>query len=254
MLAYAFLRLTTLEALRPSALLAANGPWPTLAGAYVSDSRIDPIDDQMASDERRALIGVYTEESTRTKIAQSGPQFYKADVDLVFELSVAQRFDVDGDVIIDYADTDAAAATMLDVLEEQISFALHYGPSGALFRQMAKLPFEVWESKIKYRAGEEGARIAARTVRARICVKEGCHNPAPSSVPVDFDRLPSGLKAIAEQLGESTYLHDLAIGMARMAPVMPSRVDLKSVGITAAPQPGDASTAPVQGVADNLQG
>lgn len=254
MLAREFLRLTALEALRPSALLAAGGPWPTLAGAYVSDSRIDPIDDQLNSDERRALIGVFTEDSGLTKIAQHGPQFYKAEVDLVFELSVVQRFDLDGEVIVDYADTDGAAETTLGVLEEQIKHALHWGPTGALFRQMVKLPFDIWDSRLKHRSGEESVRLAARTLRTRICVKEGCHDPAPAATPVDFDRLPATLAGIAAQLGESTYLHELALGMARMAPAMPTRVDLKTVGITAAPQPGEADTVPVQGTADNLQG
>jgi hypothetical protein len=62
------------------------------------------------------------------------------------------------------------------------------------------------------------------------------------------------LKTIATQLGPSTYLHDLALGMARMAPVMPTRVNLNTVGITTAPQPGVSDTVPVSGTAANLQG
>ncbi|MFZ5715759.1 MAG: hypothetical protein ACOY3N_23275 [Bradyrhizobium sp.] len=253
MLAREFLRLTALEALRPSALLSSNGPWPTLAGRYVSDSRIDPIDD-LNPEERRPLIGVYTEGSTLSKIAQAGPQFYKGDVDLVFELSVVATYNVDGEMIVDYADTDAAIEATLGVIEEQIYHALHFGPTGALFRQMSKLPFDEWHSNVKHRSSEESIRLAARTLRARIRVKESCYDPAPAASPTDLDRLPASLKAIALQLGESTYLHELALGMARMAPVMPTRVDLDTVGITAAPQPGEADTAPVEGSADNLQG
>ena len=253
MLAREFLRLTALEALRPSALLAANGPWPTIAGKYVSDSRIDPIDD-LGAEEKRPLVGVYTGDSSLAKIAQAGPRFYKGEVDLIFEVSVVASYNADGEVIVDYADTDAAVETSLGVLEEQIYHALHFGPSGALFRQMVKLPFDEWHSTIKSRSGEEDIRLARRTLRARICVKESCYDPAPSAVPTDFDRLPSGLKAIATQLGESTYLHDLALGMARLAPVMPTRVNLNTVAITAAPQPGEADTAPVHASADNLQG
>lgn len=255
MLARNFLRLAALEALRPSSLLASNGPWPTLAGLYVSDSRIDPIDD-LNPEEKRPLIGVYTEGSSLGKIAQAGPQFYRGEVDLVFELSVVASYAVDGESepIVDYADTDAAIETTLGVLEEQIFHALHFGASGALFRQMVKLPFDEWHSNVKHRSSEESIRLAARTLRARIRVKESCYDPAPLVSPTGFDRLPASLKAIAVQLGESTYLHELALGMARMAPVMPTRVDLESVGITAAPQPGEADTAPVEGSADNLQG
>jgi hypothetical protein len=258
MLAREFLRLTALEALRPSALLAANGPWPTLAGLYVSDSRIDPIDD-LGDEEKRPLIGVYTENTSLTKIAQAGPQFYKGDVDLVFEISVVAKFNVtDGgggsELIVDYADTDAAIEATLGVLEEQIYHALHFGPSGALFRRMCKLPFDGWESTIKHRNGEESIRLAARTIRTRVCLKESCYDPAPATAPVDFDRLSGLLKTIATQLGPSTYLHDLALGMARMAPVMPTRVNLNTVGITTAPQPGVSDTVPVSGTAANLQG
>lgn len=253
MLAREFLRLTALEALRPSALLASNGPWPTLAGAYVSDSRIDPIDD-LNAEEKRPLIGVFTEGTSLSKIAQAGPTFYKGEVDLVLEISVVANFSVEGEVIVDYADTDASVEATLGVLEEQIYHALHFGPSGALFRQMVKLPFDEWHSTIKHRSGEESIRLAARTIRARIRVKESCYDPAPVAPPADFDRLPASLKAIAAQLGPSTYLHELALGMARMAPAMPTRVDLNTVGITAAPQPGVSDTVPVQGTANNLQG
>jgi hypothetical protein len=257
MLAREFLRLTALEALRPSALLESNGPWPTIAGAYVADSRVDPADD-LNEDERRPLVGVFTETTKLTKIAQAGPTFYRGDVDLVFEISVVANFTVAGDdgpqLIVDYADTDAATEARLGMLEAQIHHALHYGPSGALFRQMAKLPFDDWESTIKHRNGEENIRLAARTIRARVCMREACYDPAPAATPVDFDRLPGLLKSIALQLGPSTYLHDLALGMARMAPVMPTRVDLKTVGITAAPQPGVTGTDPVQGAVNNLQG
>ncbi|WP_148287916.1 hypothetical protein [Rhodopseudomonas sp. B29] len=257
MLAREFMRLAVLEALRPSALLAAGGPWPTLAGVYVSDSRIDPIDDVNA-DERRPLIGVYTEGSSLTKIAQSGPVFYKGEVELVIETSVVANYLVsDGNngaqTIVDYADTDAATETTLGVIEEQIYHALHVGPTGALFRQMVKLPFDEWQSTIKHRGGEESVRLAARTLRAKIRVKESCYDPAPATTPTDFDRLPSGLKAIAAQLTESTYLRELALGMARAAPAMPKRVDLKTVGLTAAPQPGVNGTAPVSAAATNLQ-
>uniref|UniRef100_UPI0028E75205 hypothetical protein n=1 Tax=Bradyrhizobium sp. SZCCHNRI2007 TaxID=3057281 RepID=UPI0028E75205 len=65
---------------------------------------------------------------------------------------------------------------------------------------------------------------------------------------------PAALRAIAMQLGASTYLHDLALGMARATSVMPTRVNLETVAIKAAPQPGVTGTEPVQAGADNLQG
>lgn len=258
MLARAFLRLCTLEALRPSALLAGDTGlpdyWPTLAGKYVSDSRIDPVDDDIKSDERRPLIGVYTERTHLTKIAQSGPVFYKGVADLVFEISVVSKFAVDGgaEPIIDFADTDAATEAQLDALEDQIFWCLHYSPTGNLFRQMAKLPFDEWTSE-PHRSGEEAIKLAHRTMRMPVWMKEVCYVGDPATVPADLDRLPPGLKAIADQLGPSTYLHDLALGLARSASVAPVRVPLQTVAGTIAPQPGGDGTAPIAATF-NLQG
>jgi hypothetical protein len=253
MLARAFLRLCALEALRPSALLGTTNPvWPTLAGPYVSDSAIDPIDD-VEPGARRPLIAVYTERGHLSKIAQAGPSFYKGMVDLVFEISVVGKFATDGgEPIIDFAETDAETEAQLDALEDQISWCLHFSPSGKLFRQMGKLPFDEWNSE-PHRSGEEAIKLAKRTIRAQICVKEVCYVADVATAPADLDRLPPGLKAVADQLAGSSYLATLALGLARTASVMPPRVDLKSVAASMPPQPGVAGTAPVS-ASFNLQG
>jgi hypothetical protein len=251
MLARTFLRLCALEALRPSALLAANGPWPTSAGVYVSDSRIDPIDD-LNDDERRPLIAVYTEDDHLIKIAQSGPVFYKSTVDLVFEISVVQKFAPNGEgaePIVDYCDTDAGAEAALDGLEDNIFHALHFGPTGKLFRQIAKVPADERSSHPK-RAGEESIRLSARTVRYKFCLKEVCYQAAPLTTPAGLDRLPPVLKAIAEQFGSSTYLAEIALGVARTASVMSNRIALDRVTVTANLPAGNSKTSNF----DNLQG
>ena len=253
MLERAFLRLCALEALRPSALLSADTGWPTLAGKYVSDSSIDPIDD-IEDSQRRPLIAVYTEASSLERIAQNGPQFYKPEIDLVFETSVVGKFAADGgQPIIDFADTDAATEAQLDALEAQIKWVLHFGPTGALFRKMAKLPFGEWHST-PHRSGEESIKLARRTIKARIRVTEACYDPVPSSSPVDLARLPKPLDEIAAALGDSSYLAVLALGLANAANVMPLRVDLHTVAATIAPN-STVPSAPTIGVSiDNLQG
>ena len=61
------LRLAAIEALLPSAV-AATGPYPTVAGAQVYDSRLDPIADPDAWEafltevEGNPIVIVYTEE------------------------------------------------------------------------------------------------------------------------------------------------------------------------------------------------
>jgi hypothetical protein len=252
MLARAFTRLCALEALRPSALLAADSGWPTLAGKYVSDSRIDPIDDNLESDERRPLIAVYSEDGHLTKVAQAAP-FYRGEIDIVFEISVVGKYAVEGgDPIVDYADTDAATEAQLDALEDQVFWCLHYSPTGKLFRKMTKLPFEEWVST-PHRSGEEAIKLARRTLRGRIKLADFCYVADVATTPANLDRLPPGLKSIADQLGGSTYLADLALGLARTASVMPPRVDLKGVAATVARQPGVAGTPPVN-ASFNLNG
>jgi hypothetical protein len=254
MLARLFFRLCALEALRPSALLASDTGWPTLAGKFVSDSRIDPIDDITDDTERRPLIAVYTEATHLDKIAQAGPILHKPDVDLVLDISVVSKFAVDGgQPIIDYCETDGQTEGTLDVLESQIYDVLHFAPSGALFRRMAKGIAENWEST-PHRSAEEAIRLARREIRARFCMKETFLNPAPATAPTDLARLPAALQSVAAALNGSTYLADLVLGAARSAFVMPTAVNLNSVGLTMAPQPGTNNPAPVQGTADNLQG
>jgi len=254
MLARTFFRLCALEALRPSALLASNTGWPTLAGKFVSDSRIDPIDDITDGTEQRPLIGVYTEATHLAKIAQTGPVIHKAEVDLVLELSVVSKFAIDGgQPIIDYCESDGQTEGALDVLEDQVYQILHFAPSGALFRQMGKGIAETWESTA-HRSGEEAIRLAKRTVRAHYRMKESYLDPAPVTAPVDLARVPAALQPIATALNGSTYLTALVLGVARAAYVMPTRVDLDTVGVATTPQPATNNPAPVQSSVGNLQG
>lgn len=235
MLARTFLRLCALEALRPSSRLEANGPWPTLAANYVYDSRLDPMDD-VAEDERRPVVAVYTEESDLDRIAQAGPVLYKSAVNLVFELSViaTDRDDEASPFVAGIALTDAELEASLDVFEDQIYHALHFGPTGALFRRMIKLPCLSWQSH-PMRASQEAIRIAARTIRVRIDLKEFCYEAAPPSPRTGLDRLPAGLRGIAAALSGSTYLAKIVAGLAAAAPAMPVRAPLESAGMTIDP-------------------
>lgn len=229
MLVRTFLRLCALEALRPSALLAADGPWPTLAGRSVFDSRIDPIDD-LAAGERRPIVAVYTDETNLDKIAQHGPALYKSTVDLVFELSVVAKEREGDDYVAGVAFTDAELDADLDLFEEQIFFALHYGATGALFRKLAKLPLIDWHS-MPQRTSEEGYRLAMRTIRAQVPLKELCYDAAPVSALSGLDRLPQPLQSLAGLLTGSTYLAKIANAVALKAPTAAVVTPLNEVGL-----------------------
>jgi hypothetical protein len=240
MLVRDMLRWCTLEALRPSALLTQTSPsWPTIAGTLVWDSKIGPLD-RLATDEKFApVIAVYTDDESLDPIAKHGAQLYKAAIDLVFEIGVVAEY-VDDDskrLIVDFADSDAAVEAMVSRLEDQIFFCLHYGPSGALFRQMVKLgeSENFWHSK-PLRSGEEIIRIGRRTVTFHVRMKESCYEAVPDFTRTGLARLPPALQAIARQLTGSGYISDLVAGTAAAASQMPVRVDLDRVDIkTASP-------------------
>lgn len=257
MLARTFLRLCALEAVRPSSLLATDGPWPTMAAAHVFDSRLDPIDD-LTEKERRPVIAIYTEDDHQEKIAQAGPIFYKSTTDLTFEIAVFTlgEDDAGGGFVAGVPHTDAEAEASLDALENQIWHALHFGPSGALFRKIAKGPALHWQSHAM-RGSQEAVRYAARTVRAKYDVREICYQAVPDAPPTGLDRLPPALKMIAAALDGSTYLAQVIAGVAGAAPVMPTRVNLESVAATIDPRtastPADADVE-IETKIDNLQG
>jgi hypothetical protein len=140
--------------------------WPTLAGKYVSDSRIDPIDDDIKSDERRPLIGSIPRMGISPRSRKPARCFTRASSISCLRFPWWRNSPVDGgaEPIIDFADTDAATEAQLDALEDQIFWCLHYSPTGNLFRQMAKLPFDEWTST-PHRSGEEAIKLARRTMR-----------------------------------------------------------------------------------------
>lgn len=232
LLAREFLRLAVLEALRPSALLEdPAAAWPTIAGRFVFDSGFAPIDDQIGAEDRTPVVSVYTENASLTKIAQAGPIFYRGDVDLIFEIGVvSQMHDDDIGDFVGYRDTDAGCEAILGSLEDQIFHSLHFSDGGAMFRKMIKLPFTEWHSAT-LRSGEENSRLARRAVSTKIAMREACYVALPHQVAEGLDRLPPLLRDIAQQLAPSTYLHELALGMAAVAPQMPIRPLLQSVGI-----------------------
>jgi len=75
-LARTALRLATLEALRPTASIASDGPWPTIARKAVFDSRIDPLED-LKPGESQPVVCVYTDEDEGTSGQKAGGPPFK---------------------------------------------------------------------------------------------------------------------------------------------------------------------------------
>src|SRR5438105_891521 len=117
MLARTALRLATVEALRPTAAIDSDGPWPTLAGKLVFDSRIDPIDD-LSPEQQRTVVCVYTDSEEGYAGQRAGGPPFKAVVDLVFEVSVVvlRAGDDPGTFVAGCPETDAELEASLDLL------------------------------------------------------------------------------------------------------------------------------------------
>ena len=247
-LARAALRIATVEALRPWAAAIAGGPYPTLAGRFVFDSRIDPVDD-LAIAEQRPVICVYTEEDSTEKFALSGPQFYDQVVDLVIEMSVPASYpQAEAEPVVAPAVTDPALEFKLDMLELQVRHILHFGasPQAVAWQRMATLPAVAIHS-VPHRTSEEGIRLAYRTLRLRIKLRSADVVPSGQlNAPTGFAAFPSPIAAFLASLPAGHYAVAIANALAPAVPVMPVANPLTTVTLGAqVGPPAPPGTAPV---------
>lgn len=267
MLARTVLRFCVLEALRPTAEVIKTPPvdpdepspnwppiWPTLARHLVFDSRLDPIDD-LAAAMRQPVIVVYTEHNRLDRLSQHGTQF-RSKVDLTFEISVIATERQGDQYVAGLAFSDAEIEADLDLLEEQIFCALSFSPSGRLFRKLAKLPLDDWQST-PHRSPEEGFRLATRTIKAPVELQPICYGASHAAAPTGLDRLPQPLRGIVEQLAETSYGAQIATGLLPHAPTMPPLPPLSGVTIAidskSPPAPAGEAAPHIVAGAEGLQ-
>lgn len=253
------LRLATIEALRPTSSIAGNGPWPTLAGIRVFDSRLDPIEDlgDLGPGEDCPVVCVYTnEDEGKAAQARGGPPFFDT-VDLEFEISIVVKVPSDADptvYVVGEPLTDPELEASLDFLEAQIRFVLLYGPTGEIWRHISKSRVHAPHSA-PHRSSEEGARLAKRTMKWRVEIRDDCWDPAPATTPTGNAVLPNPLQWLAGQLASGSYGAKIIAGLAAepTAPVMPLAVPLDTVTLTeTVVAPGGVSPAPIVAEVDNL--
>ncbi|MBI1202546.1 MAG: hypothetical protein GC182_08550 [Rhodopseudomonas sp.] len=250
------LRLTTVEAMRPAALAADAPTWPTLAGRYVFDSRLDPIDD-LNDDERRPIAVVYTEDDNGEKSQAAGGPPFKRFIDLVIEMSVMAMVTADGtDFYPGTPFTDAQLEASLDAFEAQVRFALFYGPTGALWRQLTGRRVTEIHS-MRHASSEEGGRLALRTLRMKCTVPDDAYVAAPTGTESGNDKLPEPLKSVVAALATGGYADKIAAGLAATAPQMPPFAPLDGVSLvlqpSSPPSARDDSKPQINAVIDGLQ-
>jgi len=208
MLSRVALRLAAIEALAPYARLA-SGPWPTIAGPRVYDSRQDPIDG-LDEIEVRPVISVYTEETAAEPYASGRSQPDHVTIDLVVELMMLVKGSVtltlpDGSTVTegtaDAPISERAHEGLLDLLEATVRRRLEgrfdFDAQTELFRKVCKQIPHI--GSVPQRDSSRTVRLAARTVVFR-CVVPADKWPAPSLTPAaatGLDRLPEPLRTVA---------------------------------------------------------
>ncbi len=225
------LRLAACEALSPFAATSTGGPYPTIAGNNIFDSRIDPIESPdeweafLTQIEGNPLVILYTDEQETTP--KPGANYPAEDerIDLVAEIMIAAR----GMVTVqgpEGAETIGAPVTqqigtivaplsdrfregILDILEAQIRNAFDLisiaNTSSSLFRQIA------WEShhihSVPMREQTGMARVAARTCRFSLKGRrdEWAQPAYPAvSTATGLNVLPQPLLTVANALDPSS--------------------------------------------------
>lgn len=215
------LRLAAVEALCPAALIG-TGPYPTVAGPRVDDSRIDLIAaaespeelaQALSALEDKPLLVVYTEEQ-QTAPYGDGQFKYPAEeniVTLVIEAMIAGS----GVMQIEMPDgttqsvgtfeapvTDRQHEAMLDLLEAQVRYILtpkNRAPSATLYNKVAMETRTIHSDP--QRASDRTLRLASRTIKFHVKVKGEIWPQVPASpAPTGLDMLPDPLKCVAKGL------------------------------------------------------
>lgn len=233
------LRLLVIEALCPTGT-AAVGPWPTIAGPRIYDSRLVPVDD-LAEKERRPVVMVYTDEVEAAPRQTNGRLPQAAQLDLRIEIAIPQIVpyeveDEDGSIverqIAGYPRTDPEAEADLDLLEAQVSYALLLSAFAPTIHKL--VGFSIREfSSIPFRSGEERVRMAMRSITFRLGeVRTDCFDMAPTAAAIGLARLPQPLRAVAEALPLDSYGRAVAERLAGRVPVAPVITPITGFGLS----------------------
>jgi len=222
MLSRLALRLATKEAMAPLALHAApnESNWPTLAGQYVFDSEIGPIDD-LKDELARPVAVIYTgDDRGQSKSNRGGPPF-EHFVDLEIQISMVMKETADNaeGYSVGFPFTSSEMEASLDAFESQVKFALFVSEAGQLFRDLTGMVIENFDSEV-LRYGEEKLPLAARILKMRVRVADDCFDAAPDATGVN--RLPQPLRGVILALGGDAFVDAIKTNLGNAAPLAPA--------------------------------
>lgn len=216
-LARTALRLAALEALAPFAMQGeASPPWPTMAGARVSDSQIEVVAETDA-ERRMPLIVVFADEAKTEGLGTALDATFEGagreKVTLAFEIMVPGVIRHDAETeILPFAGTDAMAEGFLDMVEEQIrqriADARTSKPLCLVLDRIEEITSTPW------RDPDLDIRLSARRVEFTCIVRQGGRWPEPSAS--GLEALPSPLREVSQELPDGSYGRSVCEALARM--------------------------------------
>lgn len=188
-------RLAALEVLCPTAALAADSGYPTLAGARVFDSRLAGIDDVDPDARFTPCLALFTAEASaapRGDLTDYGDSAAQCTLEIVAELAVASADDAG----VAFADAmpadDWDARLVLAALCAQVRRRLQHDPAGHLFRRFVR-HISRWEEET-FAIPNLGARWHRVTIRVGLSLPDDVFADA-AGLPEPLDKLAGLLPA-----------------------------------------------------------
>lgn len=176
---------------RMAAVTALNNfmqePWPTLAGPYIFDSKIEPVED-MKHDRAFPCVVVYTDYD-KDQWAKAGKVHSDRIVSLTLELLVVQSEPEDKGYKLECPSTDSEIEAALDTLEEQVFRALH---DGGVSSDTIGYICPSYQNTTSRRGAtvEGGLRLAARQISIEMKAIRGPMNGViPAQISDFLDRI-----------------------------------------------------------------
>lgn len=181
---------------------AEAGTYPTMAGARVYDSRMDPIEG-LSEQELVPLVLVYTDSTDGESLsANNGGAPFKHSVSLIFELSIGMYVDAEQGIVT--IQSEPELEMMLDLFEEQVRRAMFH-PTWPWSQRLVAvgkdllIRVESWDSS-RYVERDANARLAARQITARVQLPQVDIVEVLTAAPADPTAIPTPLGPLLTEI------------------------------------------------------
>ncbi len=190
-------RLAAIEVLCPTASLAANANYPTLAGRVILDSRSTALQDLDRDHEYTPTVALHTISSTvsrRGDAADAADSECSTEIEIVCELAVVACDEGGPDYADAMASDDPEARLVLAALTSQVRNLLEFSQRGFLFRDTIIGIRKIEEEA--FGVPELGLRWHRTTMRLSVAIEDDRFDQQNGGMPEPmatlFGKLPAG--------------------------------------------------------------